>query len=165
MGVGKTTIGRMLARELSLEFLDSDQVIIAHAGADISWIFDVEGEQGFRDRESQVIDELSMRTGVLVATGGGSILRPENRRRLQSRGVTIFLDTSLELQLKRTQRDKKRPLLQNVDREAVLRRLKEERQPLYEEVADLRIYIGDSGSRRIVNVILERLSDTGYWRE
>ena len=165
MGVGKTTIGRMLAKELTLEFLDSDQEIEKRAGADISWIFDVEGEQGFRDRESQMIDELSGRSGVLVATGGGSVLRPENRRHLRSRGVVIFLDTSLELQIKRTQRDKKRPLLQNVDRETVLKQLKEERHGFYEDVADFRVYIGEGGSRRIVNSIVEKLREEGYWGE
>lgn len=108
MGVGKTTIGRSLAKELSLEFIDSDQEIEERAGADISWIFDVEGEEGFRDRESQVIDDLTQRSRILLATGGGSILREINRQRLSSRGVVIFLDTSLELQIKRTQRDRKR---------------------------------------------------------
>lgn len=163
MGVGKTTIGRMLARELSLDFADSDQEIERRAGADISWIFDVEGEEGFRNRESQVIDELTSRTGMLLATGGGSVLRPENRRWLQARGFVIFLDTSLDLQIKRTQRDKKRPLLQNVDRETVLQQLRDERQALYDEVADIRVFIGEGGSRRIVNAIVEQLHEQGYW--
>ncbi|HKI73899.1 MAG TPA: shikimate kinase AroK [Pseudomonadales bacterium] len=159
MGVGKTTIGKMLAKELSLEFIDSDQEIERRAGADVSWIFDVEGEQGFRDRESQVIDDLTNRSGVLLATGGGSVLRPMNRRILSTRGVVVFLDTSLDLQIKRTERDKKRPLLQNVDKEEVLRKLKDERQPLYEEVCDFQVFVGEGSSRRIVMDILDKLHD------
>lgn len=162
MGVGKTTIGRMLAKEVSLEFMDSDQEIEKRAGADISWIFDVEGEEGFRNRETQMIDELTRLSGILLATGGGSILRPANRRWLQARGFVIFLDTSLELQMKRTQRDKKRPLLQKADRKSVLKQLRQERQALYEEVADIRVYVGESGSRRIVNGIMEQLREAGY---
>ena len=165
MGVGKTTIGRMLAKELSLEFFDSDREIERRAGADVSWIFDVEGEEGFRDRESQVIDELSNRSGVLLATGGGSVLREENRQCLKARGVVIFLDTSLELQLKRTERDKKRPLLQNVDRESVLKKLKLERHALYEEVSDFRVFIGEGTSRRIVHGIVDKLQQEGFLEE
>ena len=163
MGVGKTTIGRMLANELGLEFIDSDHEIESRAGADVSWIFDVEGESGFRDRESQIIDELTRRTRILLATGGGSVLREQNREWLQSRGLVIFLDTSLELQIKRTQKDKKRPLLQNVDKEDVLRQLKEERHAYYEAVADIRVFVGEGGSRKIVSGIVERLHEDGYW--
>ena len=163
MGVGKTTIGRMLANELGLEFIDSDHEIESRAGADVSWIFDVEGESGFRDRESQIIDELTRRTRILLATGGGSVLREENREWLQSRGLVIFLDTSLELQIKRTEKDKKRPLLQNVDKEDVLRQLKEERHRYYEAVSDIRVFVGDSGSRKIVSGIVDKLREDGYW--
>jgi shikimate kinase len=162
MGVGKTTIGRMLAKELGLEFYDSDHEIERRAGADISWIFDVEGEEGFREREAHVIDELSHMNGVLVATGGGSVLHQENRQNLQSRGVVVFLDTSLELQVKRTEKDKKRPLLQRGDRVEVLEKLKQERHPVYEEVADLRVFVGDGSSRRLVSSILQKLKDEGY---
>ncbi|MEX0941929.1 MAG: shikimate kinase AroK [Pseudomonadales bacterium] len=159
MGVGKTTIGRMLARELGLTFYDSDQEIEHRAGADVSWIFDVEGEEGFRDRESQVIDELSQKSGVLLATGGGSVLREENRRCLQARGTVIFLDTSLELQIKRTEKDKKRPLLQTDDRELVLLEMKAKRHPIYASTADLTIFVGEGSTRRIVNGIIERLKE------
>lgn len=159
MGVGKTTIGRMLSKDLGLKFFDSDQEIEKRAGADVSWIFDVEGEEGFRERETQVIDELTNMPGVLLATGGGSILRPVNRRLLQSRGVVIFLDTSIELQLKRTAKDKKRPLLQTDNREAVLTTLRAKRHPIYEEVADVTIFVGEGSSRRIVNGIVERLHE------
>lgn len=162
MGVGKTTIGRMLARELGLEFFDSDREIERRTGADIAWIFDVEGEESFRDRESQVIEELSSRSGVLLATGGGSVLRPGNRRCLQSRGLVLFLDTSLELQLKRTAKDKQRPLLQNADRREVLKKMRQERHQIYEEVSDLNIFVGEGSSRRIVNGIVDKLREEGY---
>lgn len=157
MGVGKTTIGRVLAQELNLEFLDSDHEIESRAGANVAWIFDVEGEEGFRTRESAVIDELTSRTGVLVATGGGSVLKPENRRCLVSRGVVVFLDTSLELQIKRTEKDKKRPLLQNVDHTSVLRDLKFKRHPIYSEIADIRVFVGDESAKHVVNGIIKKL--------
>ena len=165
MAVGKTTIGKMLARELHLQFIDSDQEIENKAGAEISWIFDVEGEQGFRDRESSVIDELTQRTGVLIATGGGSILRIENRRNLQSRGIVVFLDTSVDSQVKRTKNDKKRPLLQNTDRRKVLSEMKAFRDPLYLEVADITMFVGAGSSRKAVTGILRRLKTDGLVRE
>lgn len=162
MGVGKTTIGRLLARELGLEFVDSDQEIERRAGADVAWIFDVEGEEGFRDRESQVIDDLSQEQNILLATGGGSVLRERNRRVLKARGKVVFLDTSLELQLKRTEKDKKRPLLQSGNREVVLRRIKGERQPFYEDASHIRVFVGEGSSRKIVNQIIEELESEGY---
>lgn len=162
MGVGKTTIGRLLAKELNLTFYDSDHEIERRAGADIAWIFDVEGEEGFRDRETHVIEELSSLNGVLLATGGGSVLREENRQKLQSRGVVVFLDTSLELQIKRTEKDKKRPLLQREDRVEVLEQLKQERHPIYDAVADVTVFVGDGSSRRVVNSILQKLRNDGY---
>ncbi len=120
-------------------------------------IFDVEGEQRFRDRETSVIDEITQRDGVLLATGGGSVLREENRRYLQSRGIVVFLDTSLDTQIKRTEKDKKRPLLQNVDHREILSRLKDERSPIYTEVSDYKVFVGDSNSRKTVNSILRYL--------
>ena len=166
MGVGKTTIGRLLADELNLEFLDSDQEIERRAGTNISWIFDVEGEEGFRLREIAVINDLTQCKGVLIATGGGSILRLENRRCLVSRGVVVFLDTSLELQIKRTERDKKRPLLQNVeDHASVLRELKGKRHPLYEEIADIRIFVGEQSTKRIVNDIVKALKEKALLKD
>ena len=158
MGVGKTTIGKVLAKDLDLKFLDSDQEIERRAGTNIAWIFDVEGEEGFRIRESAIIDELTRMSGVLIATGGGSILSPVNRRRLISRGIVVFLDTSLELQIKRTGKDKKRPLLQQKkNQREVLRELKSVRHPLYMEVADMSVFVGDESSRRVVNSIVRKL--------
>ncbi|MCB1644994.1 MAG: shikimate kinase AroK [Pseudomonadales bacterium] len=162
MGVGKTTIGRLLAQELALTFIDSDQEIEERAGAAISWIFDVEGEAGFRDREVAMIDELTQREDVLLATGGGAVLREENRRCLAARGVVVFLDTSLDIQLKRTAKDKKRPLLQNDDPARVLRKLKEDRDPIYQSLADIRVFVGEAGARRVVTNIIRKLEEGGY---
>jgi len=136
MGAGKTTVGKLLADELGLEFLDSDKEIEDRTGADIGWIFDVEGETGFRKREAAVIDELTARAGVLVATGGGAVLLEENRKRLVSRGTVIYLNAPLEQQIERTSRDRTRPLLRDGEPSDVLAALQEDRGPLYQEVAD-----------------------------
>ncbi|MEM0955599.1 MAG: shikimate kinase AroK [Pseudomonadota bacterium] len=136
MGAGKTTIGRLLAQALKLDFIDSDLEIEARAGADIPWIFDVEGEAGFREREARAIAELSARTGIVLATGGGAILQLRNRELLASRGVVVYLYASLERQIERTARDRNRPLLQVEDPAAKLKALMEERDPLYRAVAD-----------------------------
>ena len=162
MGVGKTTIGKMLARELNLKFIDSDHEIERRCGAEIAWIFDVEGEQGFRDRESHVIDDLTQMDGILLATGGGAVLREENRQHLKERGVVIHLDTNLELLVRRTAKDKKRPLLQNKNPRAVLEKIKQERDPLYRDVSHVRVYVGDNSSRKAVNQALQQLQDAGY---
>jgi shikimate kinase len=165
MGVGKTTIGKLLAKELDLEFIDSDQEIEHRAGTNIAWIFDVEGEGQFRVRESAVIEDLTQRSKVLIATGGGSILRPENRKNLVSRGVVVFLDTSLELQIKRTEKDKKRPLLRSDDPASVLRKLKGERQSLYEEVADITVFVGQDSSKQVVNSIVRQLKSSALLKK
>jgi len=136
MGAGKTTVGKLLADELGLEFLDSDKEIEDRTGADIGWIFDVEGETGFRKREAAMIDELTARSGVLVATGGGAVLLEENRKRLVSRGTVISLNAPLEQQIERTSRDRTRPLLRDGEPGDVLAALQEDRGPLYQEVAD-----------------------------
>ena len=137
MGSGKTTIGQRLARKLGLEFLDSDHELEAQTGASVSLIFDVEGEKGFRDRETRMLEELTRRKGVLLATGGGAVLRKENRSLLGSSGTVIYLRTSVAQQLQRLRRDRSRPLLQTSDRKEKLTRLAEERNPLYEELADI----------------------------
>ena len=113
MGAGKTTIGRLLAEELNKQFLDSDLVIEERAGADISWIFDVEGEAGFRVREKNVIKELTTLDNIVLATGGGAILAEENRKHLRRGGTVIYLMATITQQVERTRRDQKRPLLQN----------------------------------------------------
>ena len=136
MGAGKTTIGKYLAQHLKLQFADTDSEIESRTGADIPWIFDVEGEEGFRDREQQVVEEMTQWDDIVLATGGGVILRPENRRALGGRGFVVYLYASVDEQVKRTRRDRRRPLLQKGDPEEVLRGLMEVRDPLYREIAD-----------------------------
>ncbi|MBY0378725.1 MAG: shikimate kinase AroK [Gammaproteobacteria bacterium] len=155
MGAGKTTVGRMLARELKREFYDTDEVIEARTGVDIPWIFDVEGEDGFRQREMAVVDELTQKTGVVLATGGSVVIEPQNRTYLAARGLVIYLKTTVDQQLERTEKDKKRPLLlQAEDREAVLRDIAINYDELYKEIAD-HIFMTDNRSiRAVVNDIL-----------
>ena len=136
MGSGKTTIGRILARKLQLDFYDSDREIEERSGADIPWIFALEGEEGFRKRECQVIEELTALDRVVLATGGGAILSPHNRALLKSRGMVIYLKTTVQQQLSRTKKGKHRPLLQTEDPQKKLIELITYRAPLYEEVAD-----------------------------
>ena len=137
MGSGKTTIGQRLARKLRLDFLDCDHELEEQTGASVNLIFDVEGEEGFRKRETEILRKLTGRRGVLVATGGGAVLRPENREMLSSSGLVVYLKTSVSQQLARLKRDRSRPLLQTPDREEKLARLAEERNPLYEALADI----------------------------
>lgn len=162
MGAGKSTIGKHLARELNIEFYDTDQVIEERSGADIAWIYDVEGEEGFRRRERKIIDELSQRIGIVLATGGGAILDAENRNRLAARGTVVYLHTTVEQQLKRTMRDKRRPELQNDNiTEEEMRLLMEALDPLYREVADI---IVETDSRTVRSVAAEviRLLDEQF---
>jgi shikimate kinase len=153
MGAGKTTVGRHLAEALGRPFLDSDHVIEERAGAKIPWIFDVEGEAGFRDREVAVIDDLTRREGIVLATGGGVVLRDENRRVLRERGTVIYLHGSVEHLYHRTSRDRRRPLLQQGDRRATLQRLLTEREPLYRETAH-HVFVSD---RRPARALAEEI--------
>ena len=157
MGAGKSTIGRHLADELHMEFYDSDQEIERRTGADIAWVFDIEGEEGFRRREESVINELTELQGIVLATGGGSIKSRDNRNRLSARGIVVYLQTSIDKQFARTQRDKKRPLLQNDDPRSTLESLAEERNPLYEEIADFTIRTDEQSARSVANQIVEQL--------
>lgn len=161
MAVGKSTIGRMLADTLKLPFYDTDAEIEARAGAEVAWIFDVEGEQGFRDREEQVIDELTQMSGIVLATGGGAVKRKANRQHLASRGIVIHLDCTLTRLLARTRKDKKRPLLQGDDREQVLASLMAERAPLYAEIADYRFVSDEQSPKALANQIKRRLATDG----
>lgn len=157
MGAGKSTIGRLLAQELNSTFIDSDKVIEERSGADIPWIFDVEGEVGFREREMAAISELTQLDNCVLATGGGVVLRPENRECLQSRGVVVYLQTSIEQQLERTARDRNRPLLQTSNPEEVLRKLLEQRDPLYKSCADIIIRTDKRHPRAVIQEILRQL--------
>ena len=157
MGVGKTTIGKVLADELGLKFFDSDREIEAVTGADIPWIFDMEGESGFRARESKMIAELSSRKGVVLATGGGSVLADENRKCIKDRGFVVYLRASLAQQLERTGRDKNRPLLQTPDPAGKIKELMNIREPLYREVADIIVDTNRRNPRTVSNEIVTRL--------
>ena len=137
MGAGKSSIGKRLAERFGLRFADADRDIELRTGASVGTIFDCEGEAGFRARESAALAHLLAGSGQLIATGGGAVLDPDNRRRLRERGFVVWLQASAEVQLQRLARDRTRPLLQRADREEVLRQLAVERAPLYAEVADL----------------------------
>ena len=155
MGAGKSTIGRTLAKELKLEFYDSDEMIEQRAGADISWIFDIEGEEGFRVREQKVIEELTQKNNIVLATGGGVIMTPENRNALAGRGTVIYLRTSLKQQYERTKRDTKRPLLQTDDLEGRLVSLEDERKPFYEELSDISFETDKLTVKAVANNIIK----------
>ena len=156
MGAGKSTIGRLLAQELKLTFIDSDREIEERAGADIPWIFDVEGEDGFRDREEAVIQDLCQHDNIVLATGGGAIQREANRSYLQGGGYVVYLHTSVEQQLERTSRDKNRPLLQTENPEQVLRELLERRDPLYRAACDLVVQTDKRHPRSVVTEIIRQ---------
>jgi shikimate kinase len=136
MGAGKSTIGRLLASELTLHFRDSDRVIEERTGADIPWIFDMEGEEGFRERETAVLTELAQESDVVIATGGGIVIREQNRRIMQSAGYVCYLTASLDQLVERTARDKKRPLLQVENPRQKIVDLLALRDPLYRDAAD-----------------------------
>ena len=137
MASGKTTIGRQLATMLGLDFHDTDQLVEERAGADISWIFDREGEAGFRDREELVVDEATAMASVVVATGGGAVLRETNRQRLRTRGTVVYLSASPDLIVERTGRNRNRPLLQVDDVRRRIAALCQQREPLYRAIADV----------------------------
>ena len=157
MGAGKTAIGRQLASELSLEFFDSDHEVEKRTGVTITHIFDIEGEAGFRKRETAMLDELTEKKGIVLATGGGAILKPENRQFLMSRGTTIYLYANIDTLLERTSKDRNRPLLQTEDPHAKLEELLDIRDPLYRETADIIIDTGKDSVRLALKEILEKL--------
>ncbi len=139
MGSGKTAVGRQLAQRLGLPFADSDAEIERRTGVDIAYIFEREGEEGFRVRECEVIDELTSAAAIVLATGGGAILSADNRERLAARGTVVFLDTTIEQQLARTRKSRHRPLLATGDRRAKLEELMRVRDPLYRSIAAVTI--------------------------
>jgi len=158
MGAGKSTIGRELAEKLHLDFYDSDHEIERRTGADIAWVFDLEGEDGFRKREEGVIDDLSAKQGIVLATGGGSVISDQIRNRLSARGIVVYLETTIDKQVARTQRDRRRPLLQTSEEpRKVLERLAIERNPLYEEIADVIVPTDDQSAKIVANKIIERI--------
>jgi shikimate kinase len=157
MGAGKSTIGKYLAQHLRLRFVDTDTEIEARTGADIPWIFDVEGEAGFREREQQVVEEMTLWDDVVLATGGGVVMRSENRQALAARGYVIYLYATVDEQVRRTRRDRRRPLLQAGDPEQVLRSLMEVREPLYREIADHIIETDGCSPRTVAQKLVREL--------
>lgn len=155
MGVGKSTIGRLLAREAGLEFIDCDRELETRSGVTIATMFEVEGEESFRRREAALLDELTQRRGVVLATGGGAVLQPENRDHLRSRGLVIYLESTVDEILRRTQTDKSRPLLQSNDRRARIEEILQHRRPLYEATAHLTFHSGMFNPKKLVARILE----------
>lgn len=152
MGSGKSAVGKQLAKDMGLRFIDSDAEIEKRTGVDISYIFEREGETGFRAREREVIAELVARKGIVLSTGGGAVTDAETRRRLAENGTVVYLRTTIAQQLERTRNTRHRPLLMNRDPETVLTELMDRRAPLYEEIADLSV---DTGGRRVNTVVQE----------
>lgn len=157
MGSGKTAVGRQLAKLLRLEFHDSDVEVERRTGVDIPYIFEREGEAGFREREREVIDALTQLQNVVIATGGGAVLLPENREHLSSRGHVVYLKTSVQQQLERTRHGRQRPLLYTDDPEKRLRDLMEHRAPLYESIAELTVITDGRHVRMVAEEIVARL--------
>jgi shikimate kinase len=157
MGAGKSTVGRQLAEALGYEFRDSDQEIQRRTGVDIPTIFEFEGEEGFRKRERGVVEELAQEDGIVLATGGGVVLTPENRQQLAARGFVIYLHCSPEQQFARTARDRGRPLIDTDDPQQRLRDLMAEREPIYRQVADMVVSTERRGTVSVVKEIRRRL--------
>ena len=158
MGAGKSAVGRQLARSLHLDFMDSDDEVESRTGVDIAFIFEKEGEEGFRRREAAAIDDLTRRDGVVLATGGGAVTDAESRSRLGGRGYVVYLYTSVDQQHARTRKGRERPLLESGDRRKILEDLLAVRDPLYREIADL---VVDTDGRKVKSVtdeIIEHIS-------
>ena len=152
MGAGKSTIGKQLARELGKQFRDSDSEIEKRTGVNIDVIFDIEGEQGFRQRETRILKELVEERGIVLATGGGAVLAPENRQLLSDNGLIIYLKASAEHLAGRVKLDRRRPLLQTGDKLAKIRELMTQRDPVYQQLADL---VVETNNRSIPRVVRE----------
>ena len=158
MGSGKTTIGRQLALRLDKQFYDTDREIEKRTGVDIALIFEIEGEEGFRRRETDMIEELACKDDIILATGGGAVLAERNREVLKNNGSIVYLKSLPEKLFDRTARDKKRPLLNTEDRMATIKEMQETRGPLYEEIANLIISTNNNPIKHIVNIISRKLN-------
>lgn len=159
MGAGKTAVGRRLARLLDYDFADSDHYVEERTGVDVSYIFDKEGEEGFRRREVEAIDVLTRRERIVLATGGGAVLDPANRSNLAERGLVVYLYTSVDQQFQRTRANQNRPLLQLDDPRGRLEQLLEQRGPIYEEIADLRICTDRRYVKSVAREIYRHVTD------
>ena len=159
MASGKSTLGKKLAQTLNIDFIDTDKEIEKKAGAEISWIFEVEGEKGFREREREVLNKSINEEDVVISTGGGIVTENDNMDLMITKGKVVYLKTPLEVQLKRTEKDKKRPLLAKGNKKQILQALKKERDPKYEEIADITIdQNGQKNKKTIINEIIGKLS-------
>ncbi len=157
MGAGKTTIGRHLARVLNRDFVDLDHELEARCGVRVSLIFDIEGEEGFRKRESAALDECSRRHNIVLATGGGAVLASENQRYLKERGMVVYLRATAEELFRRVARDRNRPLLQTADPQGRIRELLTQREPIYESLADLTFDTGSMPATQVVRLLVSML--------
>jgi len=156
-GAGKSTIGRLLARRLAREFIDLDHALETRCGVRVADIFEIEGEAGFRRREALLLDECTQRRGIVLATGGGAVLLPENRQRLRTRGTVVYLRVALKELIGRLEHDRTRPLLQTADPQARIRSMLEQREPLYTEVAHLMFDTGTMHAFKVVRALLVEL--------
>jgi shikimate kinase len=159
MGAGKTSVGRLLAKDLRMTFVDCDHEIEKRTGVTVSVIFEIEGEEGFRRRESAILSELVQSANVVLATGGGAVLWPENRSALSRNGLVVYLRATIDELWQRTRHDRNRPLLKTDDPRARLAELFEQRDPLYREVADVTIETGSQSLRNLVNRLEQRLRE------
>lgn len=157
MGAGKSTVGKHLADFLHLKFYDSDSEIEKQTGASISWIFEKEGEPGFRKREEKIIDQLARKKNIILATGGGAVISSKNRQVLMANTQVVYLKASVDILLKRTRKDRNRPLLQTSDPAKVIRELLQSREAFYCEVADLVVETKDASAKEMARNIIERL--------
>jgi len=155
MGAGKSTVGRLLARRCGFDFIDCDRELEARSGVSIATIFELESEEGFRRREAALIDELTQQPRTVLATGGGAILRAENRRHLRDRGLVIYLRASVDEILRRTQKDRARPLLQTTDRRGRIAQLLAEREAMYEEIAHVTVQSSSGNPNRLVAKLMQ----------
>lgn len=158
MGAGKSSVGKFLATQLGMDFYDSDEEIEKSTGVDLGWIFDVEGEEGFRKRETAVIKRLVQRHNIVLATGGGTVMTPENQVLLKEKGSIVYLSVTLPFQKHRVINDSRRPLLQVKNREEVLERLLHEREPVYQALAELQVITDNRTVKAVANDILEWLN-------
>jgi shikimate kinase len=155
MGAGKSTVGRLLARRCGFDFIDCDRELEGRSGVSIATIFELEGEESFRRREAALIDELTLRPRTVLATGGGAILSEENRRHLRERGLVIYLRASVDEILRRTQKDRARPLLQTADRRGRIAQLLAEREALYDAIAHVAVHSSAGNPNRLVARLMQ----------